>query len=70
MRRKVTNVISDKYRPKLSIRELEQEKPSKLMSHYGISEHGLQQELRKHCGDANQQQQKRVYEKVYGKKPE
>ncbi len=68
MRRKVLNVISDKYKPKLSIRELEQEKPSKLMSRYGFSEHGLQQEVNKHCGDAKQLEQRKVYEKIYGKK--
>lgn len=65
-RRRVPNLCTSK--PRVSFREMTNEKPSELMKFYGISEKGMQQELNKHCGDATQQQQKKEYEKVYGKK--
>lgn len=63
--RKVTNVVSDRYKSKISFREMVSERPKDLMKFYGLSEHKLQQELGKHCGDAKQLEQREVYKEVY-----
>ncbi len=61
-------IISDKNRPKLTIRELESEKPALLMKKYGMSEHGLQQEVQKHLGSESANTKRAEYNKIYGKK--
>ncbi len=63
-RRRVISPIANKAR--ISFQELSKDKPSELKKFYGMSEHGLQQELAKHCGDAKQIEQREVYKEVYG----
>lgn len=66
MRRRVRNVMGNS--PKISYRELTQERPKDLIQHYKCGEVGLQQQINKHCGDQSQAVQTKFYHEVYSKK--
>lgn len=57
-------ILTNKYKPKISMRELENTKISDVMKSRGLSEHAFQQEVRKHCGDSKQHEQRKILERI------
>lgn len=50
---------------KLTYRDFEESKPNDLRKFYGLSNHELEQQHRKHLEGANTQEMRREYEKFY-----
>ena len=61
-----THVTTSK--PRVRWSELTSTKASKLMAGHNLSEHGLQQEIIRHCNDASHSEKKQIFEKVYSVK--
>ncbi len=58
-------ILTNKYKPKVSMSELQNGKASEIMRAHGLSERGLQQEIRNHCDDARSSEKQKIYREVY-----